>query len=240
MGDFSIPIDVFVSDREGMRDQLQAVQKISVNPGWATSKHRLTLQATADSLSTVTDRFILLQTSPQHPFQVTEATIKRDDVLIDLQEIGSEDHPEDFVVGKGDTRWKATPRYRVRVTVPNTAIATRETAQLALKLSHGLTRVVLDVELVPAARSLYVTPANLYLDDDATTSAREFVVSTDGSPDSLKITPPAGVAIVSTTQLGAKLLKINLLVDHAIWKGASITIADEAGNQQSVVLRRAR
>ncbi|MFV1965859.1 MAG: hypothetical protein ACC628_10580 [Pirellulaceae bacterium] len=241
MGDFSIPIDLFISDEQGTHYQLHAIQRIRVNPGWATSKQRLTLQANAEPSRTVTDEFILFQTSPERPFEVTEATIKREGVQIDLHELDPEECAEEFVAGKGgQMQWKAIPRYRVRVGIPAAAITTRETAQLSLQLSHELTRVALHVELVPAVQPLRTTPAKLTLDNDAASSTREFVVSTEAPVGSVTIRPPVGVAILSTTPLAEKLLKVNVQVDHDTWDGEAIIVQDESGHRQTVAVVRAR
>ncbi|MCH7727547.1 MAG: hypothetical protein IH991_13840 [Planctomycetes bacterium] len=241
MGDFPIPIDVFVLDGEGVRYQLHAVQRIRVNPGWTVSKTRLSLNAESDDAGTVSDEFLLFQTSPDHPFDITAATVGRDGVLVDVQKIDPNEHMEDLVVGKtAELQWKAIPRYRVRVSVPTADIKHRERAQLFLQLSHNLTRVGLDVELVPRPRALSVSPTELYLDSDATSSSREFVVTTTGSQDLIEITPPAGIAVERTISLGKKLLKVIVQVDHATWKGEAITIADGRGNRVSVPFRQAK
>lgn len=241
MGDFSIPIDVFLSDGDGARYQLHAVQRIRVNPGWAASRNRLVLCAQNDVAGTVTDEFLLSQTSPKHPFDVIHATIRRNGVRVDLHELDPQEHEHGQVIGTSPTsRWQAIPRYRVRLSIPTAAIKARETAQLALQLSHDLTRVALNVELVPAIQPLHVNPTELYLDSYAASTTREFVVSTEESLNSLRITPPLGITVISTTSLGKKLLKVNVQIDHAIWEGERIAIADGNGNHKSVVLRKAR
>jgi len=242
MGDFTIPVDVFLADREGARYQVRAVQSIRVNPGWTASKSRLTLQAESAVAGIVSDDFVLFQTSTEHPFTVVETTIRRDGIVVDLQDVDPQEHSQDLVVGgtTADTQWNANPRYRVRVSIPAIAITNRATIQLALQLSHNLTRVVLDVELLPAPRPLRVTPTELFLDRDAGSSTREFVVSTQGSLDSLKIKAPAGAIVVGTTALGKQLLKVKVQVDHSVWEGEAITIEDAGGNQESLPVRPVR
>ncbi|MBI2479988.1 MAG: hypothetical protein HYV60_15560 [Planctomycetia bacterium] len=232
MGDFVIPIDVFTADDVGVRQHLQASQSIRVNPGWATSKTRLALRVKSEDEEVVSDEFVLLQTSDEHPFEVTNTSITHLEMKVDVQEVDATEITEQVVVGTTpDVKWAATPRFRVRLSAPASTINARETAQLTMLLSHGLTRVLMDVQLLPVERALRVTPAELRLDGAAAVSMREFVISARNSLDSVRIALPAGISVASRTPLGKTLLKVTVQIDHATWKGENILIADTNGNE---------
>jgi hypothetical protein len=237
MGDFTIPLNLFVSDSEGMRYRLHALQHIRVNPGWATNKQRLTLKAANKSPQAVVDELVLYQTSPDHPFRIINVTLKQERVKVDIREANPDAVVHDTVVAQGgDMQWKAVPRYRVRVTAPSASITQRETAQLCLDLSHNLTRVALDVELIPAAQPLRIVPAELRVDPDAACRTSSFVVTTDSSWEALTFHPSDGVTILGSTPLAKKLVKVDVRIDHALCDDGEIVVCDGVGNERVVAL----
>lgn len=235
-----IPLEITAIDATGLTYRARASFETQVNPGWAVSRGRLTLNCESSGMGEIIfDELILFQTSAFLPFQVERVSISNPLIDVTVSELPPGFQTEKVVVVGGNSNWPIVPRYSVRALAKQSDLKMRQRETLAIYMSHRGQAAKIDVDVIPRRAPIVVVPDVLRLNALGTNEIlTELIITSDAESDSLQLDFPKGVSVKNRTPLAKNVLRLELVIALDEYEGTNLVISDGSGNQAKVKTSR--